>query len=334
MPVARCLRRQRLTGSPRRTPPSAPAQRRVSAPSASPTPSSATTPPTPLPIVILPGLGNASSDYASLAAALLARGAPAVAVAPVARPDWLRNAAGLLRKEYWSGDLTPAPTTDWYLERIEAAVAQARAAAGMEGGKVAVIAHSAGGWLARTWMLGGGAASVASLTTLGSPHAPPPPGCGLPDQTRGILTWVDANTPGAFHGEVLYTTVAGRYLQGAPLLGGSDGATIAARLAGAGYQALCGESDCWGDAITPVATAHLAGARQVTLEGVFHGPLGATPDPEGGEEVSAGKKARFWYGSAPVIDAWAPGALGLAPLGGRLLVGEVPTSPASRVNAK
>ena len=292
-------------------------------------------PVTPLPIVILPGLGNAASDYASLAAALLARGAPSVAIVPVARPDWLRNAAGLLRPEYWTGALTPAPTTDWYLARIEAAVAAARASAGAgaEASRVALVAHSAGGWLARTWLLGGGAASVASLTTLGSPHAPPPPDCGIPDQTRGILTWVEANTPGAFHPTIRYTTVASRYLKGAPLLGGgqagsraSGGAaspTLAARLAGTGYQALCGRADVWGDAITPVDTAHLAGAAQVTLEGVFHGPLGATPDPEAGAggDGSAGgaAKARCWYGSAPIIDSWAPAALGLAPLGGRLL---------------
>ena len=277
----------------------------------------------PLPIVILPGLGNASSDYASFAAALRLRGAPSVVTAPVARPDWLRNAAGLVKKEYWTGKLTPLPTTAWYCERIEAAVAQALAESGGE--KVALVAHSAGGWLARTWLLerAGALTSTASLVTLGSPHSPPPPDSGLPDQTRGILTWVSENTPGAFHPELSYTTVAGRFLKGAPLLGKKEGTSdaapvsLAARLAGFGYEAVCGRPDVWGDSITPVESAHLEGARQVTLEGVFHGPLGASADdPEGGE---ADKNTRFWYGSACVIDSWAPEALGLAPLGGRLL---------------
>jgi hypothetical protein len=292
-----------------------------------------TTAPTPLPIVILPGLGNAASDYAGLAAGLASRGAPAVVTAPVARPDWLRNAAGLARPEYWRGTLTPRPTVDWYLEAIEKAVADARGAAGLDG-RVALVAHSAGGWLARTWLLGGGCASTASLTTLGSPHAPPPPDSGLPDQTRGILTWIEANSPGAFHGDVAYTTVASRYLKGAPLFGGSGGGSgngggpssssspsLAARLAGAGYASLCGRPDVWGDAITPVETAHLAGAAQVTLDGIFHGPLGASPDPEEGavvEGVSVSGQ-RYWYGSAPVIDRWAVAALGLTPLGGNLL---------------
>jgi hypothetical protein len=298
---------------------------------------STSAPAAPLPVVILPGLGNAATDYAPLAAALRLRGAPAVAIAPVTRPDWLRNAAGLVRPEYWTGRLTPLPTTAWYMDRIDSAVADAleAAAAAVGGGgqgnnKVALVAHSAGGWLARTWLLErGGASCTASLATLGSPHAPPPPGSGLPDQTRGILTWVEANCPGAFHADIAYTTVAARYLRGAPLLGGRDGGgsgaapvTLAARLAGAGYAAVCGRADVWGDAITPVQSAHLAGARQVTLDGVFHGPLGATPDPEGvgGAAVSKeGAAPRFWYGSASVIDLWAPEALGLAPLGGRLL---------------
>lgn len=32
-------------------------------------------------------------------------------------------------------------------------------------------------------------------------------------QTRGILTWVTQATPGAFHPDIQYTTVAGRYIQ-------------------------------------------------------------------------------------------------------------------------
>jgi hypothetical protein len=42
--------------------------------------------------------------------------------------------------------------------------------------------------------------------TLGSPHAPPPPGVeGVVDQTRGILNWCQDAAPGAYHPEVRQT---------------------------------------------------------------------------------------------------------------------------------
>ena len=46
-----------------------------------------------------------------------------------------------------------------------------------------------------------------------------------------------------------------------------------------------------GDGITPVAWAQLDGAEHVTLDGVYHSPLGA----------GAG---RPWYGSADVLPKW------------------------------
>lgn len=58
------------------------------------------------------GLGNNTGDYDELVASLAARGLTAVA-AKVSRPDWLRNAAGLLDVAYWKGSLQPRPTLDW-----------------------------------------------------------------------------------------------------------------------------------------------------------------------------------------------------------------------------
>ena len=87
-------------------------------------------------------------------------------------------------------------------------------------------AHSAGGWLARVWMQQNGARTapllfrtpcISALTrthppllsragcedlevvlSLGSPLRPPPSGIpGVFDQTRGILTYVDRECPGA-----------------------------------------------------------------------------------------------------------------------------------------
>lgn len=61
----------------------------------------------------------------------------------------------------------------------------------------------AGGWLGRVWMLDFGVTGIDRYITLGSPHAPPPPGVeGVVDQTRGILNWCSDACPGAHHPEV------------------------------------------------------------------------------------------------------------------------------------
>ncbi|KAH9321194.1 hypothetical protein KI387_015833, partial [Taxus chinensis] len=70
------------------------------------------------------GLGNNSSDYQQLASSLEEKGVRTV-VAKVSRPDWLRNAAGLVDGNYWKGTLRPRPVLDWYLKRIEEAVSTA-----------------------------------------------------------------------------------------------------------------------------------------------------------------------------------------------------------------
>ena len=189
-----------------------------------------------------------------------------------------------------------------------------------DGAPVALLAHSAGGWLARTYLLGCDAVGIDALVTLGSPHLPPPPDSGAPDQTRGILTWVEAECPGTHHSTVAYTSVAGKFIKGARL--GDGGAPWSARLAGAGYASVCGSADVWGDAIVPLPSAHLPGAVQVTLEGVYHSPLGASEEREeaggegeaqggeDGEEGAAPPKRRRWYGSPAVVDQWV-GALAL-----------------------
>jgi len=238
-------------------------------------------------VVILPGLGNASEDYDELAAALSASlGGAAVVIASVARVDWLRNAAGVVNIDYWRGTLCPTPTVDWYLERVDAAVARALEASG--GAPVQLLAHSAGGWLARVWLAQpGNAARVATLLTLGSPLRPPP--SGVVDQTRGILTWVDANCASAQEladSGVRVVCLAGRFVRGSDAV--SDPAAF---LIGQAYRQVCGDSVCWGDGITPVDWALLPGAQHVTLEGCYHTPLGAGPE-------------RPWYGSAALLPQW------------------------------
>lgn len=109
-------------------------------------------------------------------------------------------------------------------------------------GKVSLLGHSAGGWLARLYMGEFGIQGVALLVTLGSPHLyptlthehlsvksagatavsmlmgifgcrPPPKGVkGVIDQTRGLLDYIQATYPGAFHApDVKYVCISGRY---------------------------------------------------------------------------------------------------------------------------
>lgn len=39
---------------------------------------------------------------------------------------------------------------------------------------------------------------------------------------------------------------------------------------------VCGDAEVWGDGIVPLLTAHLEGAINVDLDGVYHSPLGAS----------------------------------------------------------
>lgn len=284
----------------------------------------------------MPGLGNNAADYTTLANKLRRDHGFIVEVAPVSRLDWARNAKGLLDRAYWTGNLQPRPTVDWYLDRVALALETARNVA-PDNAPVTLLAHSAGGWLGRLFMLEAGPSNVGvdRFLSLGSPHQPPPK--GVVDQTRGILSWVSEKCPGAFHCDVEYVTVAGRYIRGAPLSGPG---TWQRRIVGAGYKQVCGIECAWGDGVVPVPAAHLDGAMQLTLNGVYHSPLGASNDESSGEyavdvatrvnaaesssadegrrthnqgdhdsstpgrEESSSKGPRRWYGSAGVLEQW------------------------------
>ncbi|XP_078437931.1 alpha/beta-Hydrolases superfamily protein [Wolffia australiana] len=274
------------------------------------------------PVIILPGLGNNSGDYEGLVAELKSRGVPSVVVAKVSRVDWLRNAAGLLDGNYWRGTLSPRPILDWYLRRVDEAVAQARNLS--PDGDLALLGHSAGGWLARLYLEELGCSDVSLLLTLGTPHLPPPKGLpGVIDQTRGLLYYVEERcSPAVYTPERKYVCVAGRYIKGLPLIGASqdaadnrynnavaaaaaDGGAVGggvgvapaagglnARLVGQGYKQVCGRADVWGDGVVPEISAHLEGALNISLDGVYHSPVGADP------------RRRPWYGSPAVLDSW------------------------------
>lgn len=265
----------------------------------------------PRPAVILPGLGNNTADYTRLQSSLEEYDVKSV-VAKVSRLDWFRNAAGLLDPNYWKGTLCPSPVLDWYLNRVDEAVRQAKELA--PGRTVSLIGHSAGGWLARVYMAEFGKSDISLLLTLGTPHLPPPRGVsGVIDQTRGLLYYVQEHCAQAVYTpELKYVCVAGRYIQGARVFGGSygvqdaahgaavmsvpesksDAVTLQARFVGQGYKQVCGRADVWGDGVVPEVSAHLEGALNISLDGVYHSPVGS-------DDVS-----RPWYGSPDVLKNW------------------------------
>ncbi|KMT18860.1 hypothetical protein BVRB_2g029640 [Beta vulgaris subsp. vulgaris] len=265
----------------------------------------------PRPAVILPGLGNNSGDYQGLQLSLEEYGVKSV-VARVSRLDWFRNAAGLVDPNYWKGTLRPRPVLDWYLQRVDEAVSEAKELA--QGRKLSLIGHSAGGWLARVYMEEFGKSDISLLLTLGTPHLPPPKGVsGVIDQTRGLLYYVQEHCAEAVYTpELKYVCVAGSYIQGARVFGNSydieeelqgaavvnisestsGNATFQSRFVGQGYKQVCGRADVWGDGVVPEVSAHLEGALNISLDGVYHSPVGSD------------NLSRPWYGSPAVIRKW------------------------------
>lgn len=242
-------------------------------------------------------------------------------VARVSRFDWLRNVAGLVDPNYWRGTLRPRPVLDWYLKRVDEAVSEAKQLA--RGGTLSIIGHSAGGWLARVYMEEFGLSHISLLLTLGSPHQPPPKDYpGVIDQTRGLLYYVDKHCAKAVYSPQLkFVCIAGRYIQGARFYGNSEvdsdslalnnGQSISestcvsnknlstrsnmsfrSRFVGQGYKQVCGQADVWGDGVVPEVSAHLDGALNISLHGVYHSPVGSDDE------------LRPWYGSPAVVEQW------------------------------
>jgi hypothetical protein len=60
---------------------------------------------------------------------------------------------------------------------------------------------------------------------------------------------------------------------------------------------VCGDPEAWGDGEVTEQSAHLEGALNITLDGVYHSRVGVD---EGGENGSS--KRRVWYGSPEVLE--------------------------------
>jgi pimeloyl-ACP methyl ester carboxylesterase len=267
-----------------------------------------------LPTIIIPGYLAAATDYEAMHQQLADRGIPTTTV-PLRRGDWLATLGGR----------SVQPILALLDQTVQAAMQE------HQRDRVNLVAHSAGGWIARiylgalpydvhgprpqdatlTWK---GHTRVARLVTLGTPHV------SRERWTRKNLDFVNDTYPGAHHDDVDYVCVAGKAIFGQRVVSGADpdgdalnptraatasvsalgapswenmssfGRWFTQTLAGNSYEMTGGTRASWGDGITPIASAHLAGARNLTLDGVWHSPR------------SPGQ----WYGSPEILAQWAP----------------------------
>ena len=232
------------------------------------------------PILIVGGFGSNPLLYEPLRAHLHTISGQPVFITPINRLDW----AQVVVFDSYAG----------LLERLDRAVNQTLAATGSD--KVILVAHSAGGVLARIF-LGDkpyrrrayyGYQRISMLVTLGTPQR------AIRDGRIGGLSqirWADQNYPGAYWPDVRYVSVIGRSIFGDP-----DGPPPE-RGAYQSYRLLSGEGAQWGDGVVPLDYGLLPGSLHLIIPGLRHDPR---PD-------------RLWYGSSPAIVAvWWQAAIAFA----------------------
>jgi hypothetical protein len=269
--------------------------------------------------IILPAQLGVESDYHELEELLKIRGLQCV-TAPLRRIDWpLGLLPSALSADYVKGTLTTS-TLNFYFRKIDDAVRKALEEV-KEGNEVEedssliLIGHSIGGWIARAWLSEWAEPEIKSrvkqIITLGSPHTS---NFSKFDQTRGLLSLINTEYPGAFEKRVQYTSVIGGSVYGQLPLGvantiDDNGEKLGAlsrferTLAYVSYFALCGKGKTFGDGIIPVSAANLDGGSNIVLrcktQTIKHTNVLPTP-------FSKSLKLPFtWYGSAEVIDEWS-----------------------------
>jgi triacylglycerol esterase/lipase EstA (alpha/beta hydrolase family) len=226
----------------------------------------------PLPTVILPGYLESAIAYRQLEQSLQELGFPAVTV-PLRKRDWFPTLAG-------------RPVTS-IVQKLDSTVKQVLHQYNVP--QINLIGHSAGGWISRIYLgeqpytgrngvkphLWQAYPLISTLISLGTPHI------SQERWTRWNLDFVNHHYPGAFYQDVRYVCVAGKTIFGARRPG--------SWLAYSSYQLTCGQGDTWGDGITPIAAAHLAGAENLIIEGVRHSP----------------RSPGIWYGSPEILPTWS-----------------------------
>lgn len=209
-----------------------------------------------------------------------------------------RGSAMMASKQLRPIDVPPLPTSlaEMLLGKSSTDASSREPTAAKASSSVALVAHSAGGWLSRlylspkehygaTW---NGAQLVSALVTLGSPH----------EARMGPMAphVKQASEAGALPAGVRCLAVASKGVLGK-----------ASALAAMSYHICAGpfadvvELD--GDGITNVQAAlQVPGADQLVLDRINHMPdslMGKLVTPESAQE-------RPWYGSESTLDEWLP----------------------------
>ncbi|CAM9398200.1 unnamed protein product [Chrysoparadoxa australica] len=252
------------------------------------------------PVLVCPAQLSVPADYEDLSRELEQRGFK-VYTAPLTRLGWITGLApSAFTLDYLRGTLQPASTLKFYYEAIDSAVEAIDQ--DFPGKPFHLLAHSIGGWVGRSWM--GESCSddlrkrIVSFTTLGTPHNPPPSSSILAsiDQTRGLLSYVNSNWPGAYHNGIRYTSVVGEGQEG------KFSGEIEELLAFVSYLPLSGTGEGIGDGIIPSETAYLEGSDKIVLPRAKHSGF----VPTLGDSIKL--KDYPWYGDSEGVEGWV-GAL-------------------------
>ena len=285
--------------------------------------------------VLVPGFLTGAEEFQPLCRTLTERGLPTVAV-PMPNWHWLpclggRSARPILERIDFTvqhliandGDITKIPRYQYSLKdawmdftKNPGGILQVGGSAKVdeypvyhpagefplpdsnmiEGKKIALIGHSAGGWISRVYLspreYGGkvynGTKYVHSLVTLGTPHV------SADGPAFEGVSWINEELV-----PVRALSVAGSGFQG----------TEWGSLTQGSYEFCCPEgtdgSDYDGDGLTPLfSSLGMEGAEQMVLEGVGHF---CWSDVFGGKLVAPEltEANRPWYGSEEIVDQWA-----------------------------
>jgi hypothetical protein len=219
-------------------------------------------------VLVLGGFMTSAPIYRDFEAALRARGAADVVVAPIWTPDWiLASVRGM------------GPLTTRAGKALLRASAASEASPASRGAPVLIVGHSAGGMLARLLTSPvpfegrrlNGSSRIGAIVTLGTPHVATDGGRWGGRIARAVARFAEVNVPGAcFAPTTGYLSVASRAIAAGE--NPRDGTGRFVRQLYDGVLPQPGVDPVTGDGLVPTASALLEGATQLVLDGAVHAP--------------------------------------------------------------